>query len=151
MHRIAESGHLSENDLALLKSGALSAEDRCKALSHTAICGMCALRLAEMYEEDEDALIGPPASFLEDTLGRLGIETDAGVSKKQYYLYCLRVGLAVCASIMLVFSGTFDRIPEGFRSLPPASQGQAYTQRLADGMRAFTDNLIHLEVFKNEK
>lgn len=153
MRNLFSDTHITPEGMLLLISGGADADERLALSEHIALCTRCADRLSEALVLSAGQLPAPPASFAEDTLYALRpYQTQSApvLSKKQYAFYCMRVGLAVCASLALVFSGAFDR----FSTIPAAgkiSESVAFTEHLSDSMKNFSDKLINLEVLPHDK
>ncbi len=154
MRKLFSSGHLTPESTALFVSGGAHAEERRALSEHIGECDQCAELLSDALASDTAQLPGPPASFAEDTLyalRQLESQNTPAQLKKQYLFYCLRVGLAVCASLAVVFSGVFDHLSAGMPALSEVTGSIAFTQQLSDDMKDFSDKLINLEVLPHDK
>ena len=100
-------GHLTEEQLYILKTGDLAAPECRSMMEHIASCSFCAERFADIIEEDPAA---PPAYLKEEILDKTNsLEMQTGktvyqLSKRtRLLLYSLKVGFALTASLCLLF------------------------------------------------
>lgn len=139
--------HPVKSQLNMLKAGALPAAETDALLAHIANCDECALAYADSFEE---GFVLPPASLTEDILARIALEMPRIIPdpRREYILYCLRVGAAVCASLILVFSGVFKGLPTRAAQPQPNNIYQ-YTEQLGTGLSEFFEQFNQLEVVNN--
>jgi len=141
--------HPEKSKLAMLKAGALPANEADALLAHISECDECALTLAGIAEANP---VLPPASLEEDILARVLPELQRAKPnpRREYVLYCFRVCAAVCAALVLVFSGLFKELSvyAAARNREPNRLYQ-YTEKLGTELSELFDRLDQLEVVKN--
>ena len=136
--------HLSSEQLNLLLLGSLSEDDTLEAAEHLADCPECASALAELCEADP---CESPPCLEEDIIIRLSEEKRLSWAR-EYHSYCFRVAAAVCASLVLIFSGGFSlNRPEK----PPGEPSVLcqYISQAGSAIDGFFDRITNLEVPNN--
>ena len=100
-------GHLTEEQLHILRTADLAAPECRGMMEHIASCSFCAGRFAGILEEDPAA---PPAYLKDEILdktGSLEMQTEKTVyqlsKRTRLLLYSLKVGFALTASLCLLF------------------------------------------------
>lgn len=103
--------HLTEIDFEKWEQGILTPTHQETFLSHTASCPYCAERWLAHMSRCEELLPQPPAYLAEEIMGRVH-QPDVVVARKahttskrmQLLLYSLKVGVALAASIYMIFA-----------------------------------------------
>ncbi len=103
--------HLTENDFKQWEQGMLSPMQMERFLTHTANCPHCGDAWMAYMEHHSEALEQPPA-YLAEEIGERVHEPDVVIAQKahtmsrrvQLLLYSLKVGVALAASIYMVFA-----------------------------------------------
>lgn len=169
--RNLESGrHLSSETLMKLKTGKLSLEEKLEALKHIADCNLCRELLADSFQQ-EDLLIVP-----QDFQSRVVRETQAertivnsrishkavadinapGFSgsnrrKREFYLYAARVSLAMCLTLMLVFSGTFGFMTSALEAKASQTLDLSKINSFTENIRNVSDKIVNMEVNNDDQ
>lgn len=132
-------GHLTEEWLNAWRDKNLTDEEERRLLMHVSCCSHCADRFAQILEEEPAE---PPAYLKEEILERSrGLDVQAAKTvyhtsrRMRLFLYSLKVGLAVAASLFLLF-GTSGKEPEVFHVNWETGQTPAsITDTLDEGSR----------------
>ena len=103
--------HLTENDFKQWEQGTLSPAQMESFLAHTADCLHCGDAWMAYMEQHSEALDQPPAYLAEEIEERVH-EPDVVIAQKahttskrvQLLLYSLKVGVALAASIYMIFA-----------------------------------------------
>jgi hypothetical protein len=140
------ANHLSDTDLTALKEGRLNEREALALSSHISCCSLCAGRLVSCFSEDE--LLKVPAGFNESTLALLKPEKE---NKMQLLFYSIKVAAAVCATLVLIFSGALNFIEKLNEKIQDyGTKGQHVADVVNEGFKNFTDKILELEDFANE-
>ncbi len=103
--------HLTEHDFEKWEQGVLTPAQTEHFLTHTANCPHCGDAWMAYMEHHSEALEQPPA-YLAEEIGERVHEPDVVIAQKahtmsrrvQLLLYSLKVGVALAASIYMVFA-----------------------------------------------
>ena len=103
--------HLSEQDFEAWEQGRLSDAQMEAFLTHTANCPHCGDTWFSYMSRHEEALVEPPAYLAEEITERVH-QPDVVIAQKarttskkvQLLLYSLKVGVALAASIYMLFA-----------------------------------------------
>lgn len=108
MQNLEQNQHITEELWIALSNNSIRHQDYMKILEHTCDCTWCAEHLAEVLEEEQNA-VSPPAYLtgqIMERIGRLDVQAQMSVKKKSRQLrlliYGMKVGLAVAVSSFLV-------------------------------------------------
>lgn len=143
---VDKSGHLSEYALAALKEGTLNKAEILAASEHMSGCRLCAGKFAGSFGENE--LLEVPSGFKDDIAARL---RPAKEEKRQFLFYSLRVAIAACAALIIVFSGTLSFIADMDSKIKGSQTGGLYlADTLNAGFQNFSQKILDLEVLVNE-
>lgn len=100
-------GHVTEEQIRAFTEGKLTKEEEQTFLIHVGSCDYCAEQFSGWLEQD---LLEPPAYLQEEILERSrcadvrAVKTASGLSRNmRLFLYSLKVGLAVAASLYVLF------------------------------------------------
>ena len=103
--------HLSDHDFGAWEQGSLSDAQMEAFLTHTANCPHCGDAWFSYMSRHEEALVEPPAYLAEEITERVH-QPDVVIAQKahttskkvQLLLYSLKVGVALAASIYMLFA-----------------------------------------------
>lgn len=136
--------HLTPSALKSLKDGSLPEDELMLATTHISHCLECAEAFADIFADNE--LMKAPVGFIEAIEGRLS--NKAVKNNKGLFLYSLRVGVAVCASIAMIFFGSlsFHANTDTYTEIikPPNLR---FMQSINMSLRDFSQKLLYMEVF----
>lgn len=140
-------GHLTESTLTALKAELLSEDELVSAVTHMADCLVCAKTFADSFTESE--LREVPEGFSKAIEDKLTIKPIQG--NKEFLFYSLRVVMAVCASIIMLFIGTF-RFYANFETYakiikPPDLK---FIYSINASLKEFSQNILNMEGLRNE-
>lgn len=142
-----EKGHISESGFAALHAEQLSDMELITVCEHMAECDTCADTFANGLTEAE---LIPSSSGFDEMLK----ENFAAQNRNKFQLltYSLRVALAACAALVIVFSGLLNPMinavnTQGNFSAPQFSFISTINAKLHD----FSQSLLQWEVPHNEK
>lgn len=112
---IDKKEHLPKELLYHFIHGKLDDNDYLEVLEHIASCDYCTVMYADSIEEKD---IIPPPHYLktkimaqihkENTVVTFIHKKNSSI-KQQLFLYSLKVGLAACVTLFLIFSGMFQK------------------------------------------
>jgi hypothetical protein len=142
--------HLYADKITLLRDGKLNIEDKVSVLEHIGSCEECALTFSNSFTKN--SLVEVPAGFQQTTINKLkSIPKLEPHNHKNRFLtgYTLRVGLAMCASLILVFSGAFNLAANLKRETIP-TPNLSFMNTVTQDFKSFTDKIINMEVIKND-
>lgn len=141
-----DHGHLTVISIRKLKDGCLSDEELVSISEHIENCEECAEFLAESFDNGE--LYQAPFGFQEEVESRIGGKIK---SNPQFLLYSFRVSIAVCLSLMLVFSNVLNFMAnDTIKTLQINAPSFKMVNSINMELGNFTDKIINAEVFNNE-
>jgi hypothetical protein len=124
----------------------LSNSELLSATSHIADCLSCAKDFADSFASCE--LKKVPHGFAKEIESKLPCKTR---KNKQLLFYSFRVGFAVCASLLLIFSGSlsFYANADNYAEIikPPKL---SFIQSVNTGLKDFSQKILVMEVLPNE-
>lgn len=132
--------HPDDHILKSLQTGTLSQEEQLMILSHIADCEACAARLCNLTT----LVLDTPPDFEEKVISKW--HTQKKPHRLSLFLYSLRVGIAACIALMLLYSGVFERFHVDFRPL-----NTERTNSITTEMNRFTEKILNWEVSKNDQ
>jgi hypothetical protein len=100
-----QDGHLKPEALLKLQNGSIDGEGMLMVAEHVGDCLECAGRLALCFEKG--TLEKAPSGFTQSVKNRLPVGKKSNI---QLGYYVLRVSVAVCAALIIVFSGALNSI-----------------------------------------
>lgn len=148
MNRIFDDGHITEESLGAFRNGKLEKSEKLQVLEHISVCDECADRLAEGFENAKT--VSCPPDFTECLMKKVNQKKSGDNPEKEFRMYVFRVGLAVAATLVFIFSGVlnFDKyLSHADLPVPDLTFADKAAQQLSD----FSDRLIHMEVFEHDK
>ena len=143
--------HLSPEELKALKEGTFQDAEIMSLLEHISDCSSCAAKFAGCFREDE--LLEVPSGFRENIMSRLEPEKvdDYKVDQRQQILYSIRVVIAACATLVLIFSGALNLIAGLDNKLKGYDfQGQRVVETINTSFQDFSQKVLNMEAFLNE-
>lgn len=141
-----EKGHLKVDVIYSIKADNLMPHDLEEALNHICSCDKCAELLAESFTKED--LIDIPVGFQEETLSKIKTKKD---KNKEFIFYSLRVAIAACISIFIVFSSSFNLLSSNFAALKIKAPDTTVVNSISSKLNNFSQKIITMEVFDNEK
>lgn len=138
------NGHLTPEAFAALEAGVLSDEDRELILAHLETCADCMNDYIATLTDD--ALIEPPEGLEERIMCAVRAEQPQDSPQKKRKVLAIqfmKLAVAVCLTMVLLFSGVFDFIGNTSKNLAqrnaPIKMEQQVTQRPEQEEGRFTD------------
>lgn len=147
MSKIFEvSGHLSQFILESLKEGTLPEVELIQAVSHMADCESCANAYADSFNTSE--LSDVPLGFADEVRRRLSLKKKYN---RQFVAYSMKVAVAVCASLVIVFSGAINFIASADSIITKTQPANlSFINNVNTNLKDFSQKLLFKEGFKNE-
>jgi len=156
--------HLSDVTFKKLKANQLSVEEKLEGLEHMAECPLCAERFAESFISSD--LLTTPQDFQSRVLKEIKWDDSQrevkknGISKsnpsnnfnalkrkrKEFYFYVARVSLAMCISLMLLFSGTFGFMTNALAASTSKGLDLSKVDTFTENLRDVSDKIVNMEV-----
>ncbi len=143
--------HADDLTLKLLLKGELGSTETAQLMQHIAECDGCADRFAELTLSM--ATLEPPSGLYEEVLAATAKE-QSGQRKKQESLlmYSIRVIAGVCAAIVMLFSGLFEKITQvDFDMSKVSDAGRSISDGLNEGINNIADKLFNWEDKNDDK
>lgn len=132
--------HPEDHMLKALQAGTLSQEEQIALLTHIAGCEACAARLCELIPHTLDT----PPGFEKKVISRWHAQQKS--RHLSLFLYSLRVGIAACIALVLLYSGVFERFHVELR---PPDMGKANS--ITAEMNRMTEKIINWEVSQDDQ
>jgi hypothetical protein len=142
-----ENGHLTEISLNMLKEGSLSEVELILISEHISHCENCAGALADSFDDSE--LMCVPSGFEQEILSKIKKKKE---KTTQFIFYSLRVAIAASIALIFVFSNQLKFIANtktDTLNVNPISLSSINT--INESLNDFSEKIINLEVFNNEK
>ena len=156
--------HLTEETFRKLKANQLSIEEKLDALEHIAECILCADRFAESFVISD--LLTTPNDFQSRVLKEIKWDdshrevktyaisksksgnnsNELNRKKKAFYFYVARVSLAMCISLMLLFSGTFGFMTNALAASTSKGLDLSKVDTFTENLREVSDKIVNMEV-----
>lgn len=139
------NGHLTQLALLMLETGALTAQERELVLTHLSNCEEC----MQLYLDNltEEALIEPPENLEQNILAGISNESKKKRQSKIITMQFVKLGIAVCMTMVLLVGGIFDFItfvPPTDNQPPKPQQKQHqffnFSNQFMDGFNQFAYN-----------
>ena len=142
-----ENGHLTNLSIKDLKEGYLNNDDLVSISEHICTCEDCADALANSFNDNE--LVDAPLGFQQETLSKIDKKKE---NNTQFVFYSLRVAIAASIALLFVFSNALNFIANTkVEPLNIAPMSLSTTNTINKSLNDFSQKIIHLEVFNNEK
>ena len=137
--------HADDLKLNLLLRGELNADESAQLMQHLAVCDECSEHFADLTLSM--ATVEPPEGMYEEVLAAAAKEKSAEQKKKEsLLLYSVRVIAGICAAIVMLFSGLFEKITELDINMSKVSDaGQSISDGLSEGLNNIADKLFNRE------
>jgi hypothetical protein len=132
--------HLTQEDIASFHAMTLDTDALIAFAEHIEACPACAAKVAESEQEMD---IHVPKGFAPEVRLRA-----AGGDRREFYRYSLRVCAAVCASLMLLFTGNFSY--DKLQDIPAPKL--EFLDKMTQSISDFSNNMIQWEgLFHGQK
>lgn len=135
-------GHIDKKDLILLKENRINNIKKISILEHIENCDTCSLELSNIYKEKD--LLKTPVGFEQGIFHKID---SAKVKKSQkeknleFWGYTFRVGLAMCASLIIVFANPLN-VFNGLKNSNIPTFNLAYVDNITSNIRSFSNKII---------
>jgi len=140
-----KSGHISKISLNKFKEGYLSDNEILMIAEHISLCENCADVLANSFDNDE--LACAPVGFQQEILSKI---KDKKSNRTQFVFYSMRVVMAASIALMFVFSNSLNILANNKTlNVNPVNLSSINTVNV--NLDNFSQKIINMEVFKNEK
>lgn len=141
-----KNGHLTESALKVLKENSLKNDEFFSILEHISHCEKCSANFADSFNNNELTRI--PLGFEEEVKSKI---TRKQKNNTQFFFYSLRVSIAACMALMIVFSGTLNFIANTrIKTMEIAPPNLSIINSINNGLGNFSNKIINMEVFNNE-
>jgi len=139
--------HLTQAALQKLKSGELSEVELIRVTDHIADCKSCASAFVECFSVSE--FIDVPYGFAEEVESKLYSRRK---SNRQFTFYSIRVAIAACAALVIVFSSTLNFVTNlEVKAVNIRQPDLHFINSINSSLQDLSQTLLNMEVFKNEK
>lgn len=139
-----QDGHLTGEALKRMSDGTLNEEELIHAAEHLGCCMQCADAFAQNIEHH--GLERSPVGFEQAVCGR--IRSMNLKNRVQYLLYSLRVALAVCAALAIVFSGSLSPLASDPKIASVKAPDMHFVNTVSSELRSFSQNVIDQKFLK---
>lgn len=140
-----ENGHLTAQAINSFKKNELPSNELLLFADHISSCDKCSLVLSDSFDESD--LFNVPLGFSEEVVRRAYPKND---DRKQLVFYSLRVAFAASIALVILFSGTLNRLSTSYIEYIPTPDN-SYVDNINTSLRDFSQKLLNLEVLNNEK
>ena len=142
-----ENGHLTADAFTALKNGSLNDDELIAAAEHIGNCPACASTFSASFDDHE--LAQAPSGFAQQVQTRADEKYKNSI---QFIFYSLRVTAAVCAALIIVFSGSFRSIANA-QDLSTAVKAPSFgfVDSINSSLRDFSQKVVRLEDFNYAK
>lgn len=141
-------GHLTPEAFSALSCGTLDANCLDKAAAHIAECHECADKFSVALESG--GLSEAPRGFAGHVIER--IRALRGESKIQLVFFSLRVAAAVCAALVIVFTGAFNFLAEPMPAPRVSTSDSHISDAISSGLKGISNWASNLEgIYNAEK
>ena len=142
-----ENGHLTKISLKALKEGYLNDTELILISEHICSCEACADALANNFNDND--LADAPLGFQQEILSKVDNKKEKNVL---FLFYSLRVAMAASIALVFVFSNVLPYIANTkVEPLNIAPMSLSTTNSINKSLNDFSQKIIHMEVFNNEK
>ncbi|MBZ9687052.1 hypothetical protein G9F72_012030 [Clostridium estertheticum] len=142
-----ENGHVSKIALKALKEGCLSDNEVILLSEHICICEGCADALASSFDDNELAVA--PLGFGQEIMCKIKNKKEKNT---QFVFYSLRVAMAASIALMFVFSNGLNFLANTkTKTLVVNPMSLSTINAINESLNNFSQKIINLEVFNNEK
>lgn len=138
--------HLSDDEMKNILSGKTNPDESKFMLEHIASCDLCSQRFADCSLNM--AALTPPEGIYEEVLNAAAKEkSDRRKKAEVLFLYSMRVVTGVCAAIVLIYTGMFEKIVDyDFDMTKINDASYSISEHLHDNLNKFSDTLFKTEV-----
>lgn len=142
-----DKGHASQLALLALKTGTISETELMLLVEHIAECESCASVYADSFIVDE--LTKVPSGFAEEIDSKLCSKKE---KNKQLAAYSFKVAIAVCATLVIIFSGVLNYATKiNGDAVNLKSPDLTFVNTVNTELQDFSQKILNMEVIKNEK
>ena len=142
-----KNGHLTKISLKGFKEGSLSDNELVLLAEHICHCEGCADALADSFDKNE--LADAPLGFEQEILNKI---KNKKVNNTQFVFYSLRVVMAASIALMFVFSNSLTfLVNDKTETLNLNPVNLSSINKVNVGLNNFSQKIINMEVFNNEK
>lgn len=138
---------LNEMALRKFKEGSLGDNDLVLISEHICNCEGCADALADSFNDNE--LAKAPPGFEEEVLSKIEKRKQ---DHNQFMFYSFRVAMAASIALLFIFSNTLNTVANtksNTLNVNPISL--SYVNTISKNLNSFSQKIINMEVFDNEK
>ena len=138
--------HINDNEMQKLLSGDIDFDESQKLLGHISNCEICSQRFSDCTLSM--TAITPPEGIYEEVLNAAVKEKSDRCKKAEIlFLYSMRVVTGVCAAIVLMYTGMFERIVDYDYDMTKINDASySISEHLHDNLNKFSDTLFKMEV-----
>ncbi|AZV55433.1 hypothetical protein [Clostridium sp. AWRP] len=138
-----ENGHLTEKAIKCLKDGSLKSEETIMILDHVSECEKCSVYLADGFDDTE--LVKAPSGFCDEVENKIKKRKS-----NEFIFYSVRVSIAACMALMIVFSNTLNFIINAKKVADIAAPNLSIVNSINTNISNFSQKIINMEGFNNE-
>lgn len=139
-------GHLSVECIEVFKEGKLKNDELIIAAEHIGTCEKCAKVLAESFKQEE--LVEAPEGFEEEVINKI---KKKGENNMHLVYYAIKVTLAACIALAIVFSNQFNEIANKRQINCISFPKYKVVDSINRELNSFSQKLINMEVFSHAK
>lgn len=163
-NNIEQEEHLSAETFRKLNANELTIEEKIQALDHISGCSLCAESFSESFVDS--GLLTTPQDFQSRVLKEIKLADsnreikvlssskmnsskslgDLTRKRKEFYFYVARVSLAMCISLMLLFSGSFGLMSNVLADSTSKGLDLSKVDTFTDNLREVSDKIVNMEV-----
>ncbi|MBQ2775665.1 MAG: hypothetical protein IJF40_07260 [Clostridia bacterium] len=143
--------HADDLKLKLLLKGELDSIQSAELMQHISECDECAEHFSDLTLSM--ATIEPPSGLYEEVLAAAAKEQSTQQKKQESLLmYSIRVIAGICAAIVMLFSGLFEKITKmDFDMSKVSDAGRSISDGLNEGINNIADKLFNWEDKTDDK
>ncbi len=138
-----ENGHVTEKLIKSIKDGSLESDELVIVLEHISLCEKCAEHLADSFNDSE--LVKAPFGFCEEVQNK-----SKKKKNNEFLFYSMRVSVAVCMALMIVFSSVLNFMANTEKVADIAPPNLSVINSINTDINNFSQNIINMGVFNNE-
>lgn len=138
-----ENGHLTKKSIKCLKDGSLKSEETIMILDHVSECEKCSAYIADGFDDTE--LVKAPSGFCDEVENKIKKRKS-----NEFIFYSLRVSIAACMALMIVFSNTLNFIVNTKKVVGIAPPNLSIVNSINTNISNFSQKIINMEGFNNE-
>lgn len=138
--------HLNDSQINRLISGQIAPDEKQELLEHIGSCDICSEKLADSTLCA--CVLIPPEGMYEQVLSAAAKEkSDRRKKSEILFLYSMRVIAGVCAAIVLMYTGMFEKIVNFNYDMTKVNDvSYSISEHLQNNLNKFSDAIFKLEV-----